>query len=320
MTNFVPMPTTTPKLILSVGELLVDFIGHHVSASLFDSPDFRRYQGGSPANMGANMARLGNRVALVACVGDDNLGKFLVQRVAETGVDTQYIATDATEPTSIVVVSRTSGTPDFIAYRTADCQIRPEHLPDSLLAQAAIFHTTCFALSRQPAQQAIVDAAQRAAAMGAQVSVDANYAPSIWPDRAQAWAVLSQYCATGAFIKLSEDDATRLYGEPQPTERVLADIHGMGAKLVCFTLGAEGSLVSFDGGAETVRITGRKVDVVDATGAGDAYWAGFLTAWLDGRTPTECAQAGANLAAIKLKQAGPMPPSVNRAVLYTGHL
>ncbi|MEZ0609582.1 carbohydrate kinase family protein [Fibrella sp. WM1] len=308
------------RLVLSVGELLADFLGQTFTESLLDAADFTRFQGGSPANMAANMARLGNASALIASVGDDNLGQFLVQEVAKTGIDTSHITTDATEPTSIVVVSRTRATPDFIAYRTADRLIRPEHLPDSLLAQAALFHTTCFALSREPAQSTIVDAARRAAAMGVQVSIDANYAPSIWPDRQQAWQILTDYCGTGALVKLSEDDAARLYGNvPGETthEQILADFHRMGARLVCLTLGADGSLVSSDHGATVVRVPGQPLTVVDATGAGDAYWAGFLTAWLDGNVPTACAQAGANLAALKLTRKGPLPAQVERSVLYS---
>jgi sugar/nucleoside kinase (ribokinase family) len=309
-------PATRPYALLSVGELLADFIGHHVSSSLFDAPDFRRYQGGSPANMAANMARLGCSTALAACVGNDNIGRYLVQQVAEAGVDTQHIVTDPLAPTSIVIVSRTSGTPDFIAYRTADCQIKTSQLPDSLLAQATIFHTTCFALSRQPAQSAIVDAARRAQAAGCQVSIDANYAPSIWPDRNYARRIISDYCSAGAFVKISEDDAARIYGAPQPIEKILADFHAMGASLICLTLGAEGSLVSYENGNKQVRIPGQKLDVIDATGAGDAYWAGFLTAYIDGHTPEQCARSGAALARMKLTRLGPLPAKVDRQSIY----
>ncbi|GAA4404794.1 carbohydrate kinase [Nibrella viscosa] len=316
-----PNQTGSPALdrtyaLLAVGELLVDLIGHDLAGSLLDSRDFHRYQGGSPANMAANMARLGNRTALVAGVGQDNLGVYLKQRVAEAGVDTRYIVDNAAVPTSIVVVSRTKGTPDFIAYRQADCQIRPEHLPDDLLHQSAIFHTTCFALSRQPAQDAIVEAAGRACRFGAQVSIDANYAGQIWPDRDGARRVIQNYCAAKAFVKLSEDDAARLYGSSQSTDRIIGDFHEMGARLVCLTLGAEGSLVSYDEGRQRVRIPGRRIEVKDATGAGDAYWAGFLTAWLDGKTPEQCAFAGVALAELKLTRNGPLPNKIDRTFLY----
>ena len=308
--------STRPYALLSVGELLADFIGHHVSLSLIDALDFRRYQGGSPANMATNMARLGERVALVSCVGNDNIGKYLVRQIEESGVETQFITSDPLEPTSIVVVSRTAATPDFVAYRHADCQLSAEQLPDSLLAQSQLFHTTCFALSRQPAQDVIIDGAHRAQAAGCQVTIDANYAPSIWPDRQQAWRVLADYFAAGALVKVSSDDIERLYGEPQKPERVLNDFHQMGASVICLTLGPDGSLVSYDGGAKQARIPGKKIDVVDVTGAGDAYWAGFLTAHLDGYAPGNCARAGAAMAKMKLTRQGPLPDKVDRKALY----
>nr|WP_027303196.1 sugar kinase [Rudanella lutea] len=297
--------------ILAVGELLADLIGQQMHDSLLDTPTFERFQGGSPANMAANMARLGNRAALVACVGNDNLGLYLVDEVGRAGVDTEHIARSTHEPTSIVLVSRSKGTPDFIAYRQADRQLMPYHLPDTLLTQARLFHTTCFALSQEPAQSTLVDAAARAGRVGCQVSIDCNYAPSIWPDREQAWQVIKAYCSAGALVKLSEDDAARLYGQPAGTDQIIADFHEMGATLVCLTLGAEGSLVSTNGGADRVQLPGRNIDVIDVTGAGDAYWAGFLTAWLDGRNPAACAEAGADVAVMKLTRKGPLPTGIS---------
>ncbi len=302
--------------LLAVGELLVDLIGHELADNLSDTRDFHRYQGGSPANLAANMARLGGRSALVSAVGNDNLGVYLRQRVAEAGVLTEYIVTDPIEPTSLVVVSRTTSTPDFIAYRTADCQLQPAHLPDSLLEQTAIFHTTCFALSRNPAQTTILAAAQRAVRFGGQVSIDANYAPSLWPDRAQARRVVADYCSAGALVKLSDDDAARLYGAPQSHDDILRDFHQMGASLVCLTLGAKGSIVSTDGGRAQIRLEAKPVTVVDATGAGDAFWSGFLTAYLAGRSPRQCAEAGAAMAAMKLTTAGRLPAQIDPTTLF----
>lgn len=302
--------------LVAVGELLADLIGTEFTQNLSDTETFRRFQGGSPANLAANMARLGNSTALVACVGHDNLGTYLIQKVAETGVDTAYIANDSIAPTSIVLVSRTKGTPDFIAYRTADRMIHPVHITDELLTNTSFFHTTCFALSQAPAQDTIVEAAQRAQAAGCIVSLDANYAPQIWPDRTQAQKVIGDYCKNGAFVKLSEDDAERIFGEPRSNSEIISAFHGMGAQLVCLTLGGKGSIVSSDFGKEYVEIVGRPIEVRDATGAGDSYWAGFLTAWLDGKSPAGCAQAGANIAALKISTVGPLPPKVERAILY----
>lgn len=302
--------------LVSIGELLADLIGTEFTPNLADTEIFQRFQGGSPANLAANMLRLGNTTALVACVGNDNIGAYLVDKVTETGVDISFIVQDSEAPTSIVLVSRTKGTPDFIAYRTADRMIRPVHIPDELLQNASFFHTTCFALSQQPAQSTIIEAAMRAKAAGCIVSLDANYAPSIWPNRSQAQQVIKDYCRNSAFIKLSEDDAERIFGETLSNDAIIATFHEMGAALVCLTLGAKGSIVSSDFGKNRVETSGKPIEVKDATGAGDSYWAGFLTAWLDDKTPAECARAGANIATLKISTIGPLPAKVDRAVLY----
>ena len=302
--------------LLSVGELLADIIGIDIENSILETTHFERFQGGSPANMAANMARLGMNTAIVSCVGNDNLGIFLKNEVAKTGIDISHIATDETQPTSIVIVSRTTSTPDFIAYRTADRMIQSHHIPDNLLAESAIFHTTCFALSQEPAQSAIVDAARRANDLGCRVSLDANYAPQIWADRKQAWEVISAYCSHDGLVKLSEDDAERIYGKKVSESQIISDFHAMGADLVCLTKGGDGSIISYEKGKKQYVLGVKPLEVIDATGAGDAFWAGFLTAWTEGKTVETCANAGANLAALKLITKGPLPAKVEKGILY----
>lgn len=302
--------------LLAVGELLADFIGTEITENLSDATNFQRFQGGSPSNLAANMGRLGNQAAIVSCVGNDNLGRYLVEKVRETGVDVSHVAVDDFEPSSIVVVSRTKGTPDFIAYRTADRMIQSKHISDDLLKEVSIFHTTCFALSRNPAQDSIVESASRAAKLGVQLSIDLNYAPQIWPDRTNAHEVVKNYVSNGSLVKMSEDDAERFYGKVVSPQQAITDFHAWGAKLICFTLGAKGSIISTEGGKNQFTLPGKEIEVVDATGAGDSYWSGFLTAFLEGHSPEVCAKAGANIATLKLKTLGPLPAKVDKAILY----
>jgi fructokinase len=122
---------------------------------------------------------------------------------------------------------------------------------------------------------------------------------------------LSAYCSYGAFIKLSEDDAARLYGQSVDNETIIADFHSKGASLVCLTLGAEGCIISYQNGAERYVLPGKKIDVIDATGAGDAFWSGFLTAYIAGRTIPACADAGAKIAEMKLTTKGPLKNGIS---------
>ncbi len=305
-----------PIDLLAVGELLVDFISEEMG-TLAEAQHFARHQGGSPANLVRNLALLGNRVALVACVGNENLGRFLRRQLEEAGVLTDHLIVDPIAPTSVVVIARTAGTPDFIAYRAADVMIKPEHLSDALLGRSTLYHTTCLAMSRNPAQDSILDGAVRAAAHGCTLSMDVNYAPSVWGERHAAQRIVAAYCRHGALVKASEDDVARLFDEDGiPPQEAVRRFHAWGARLVCLTLGAEGSFVSWDYGQRQARVAARRATVADATGAGDAYWAGFLTAWLDGHAPDTCADAGSAFAAIKLGQVGPLTEAIAPTALY----
>jgi sugar/nucleoside kinase (ribokinase family) len=300
--------------LVAAGELLGDFIGTETTTNLYGTSRFERFQGGSPANLASNMARLGFKTAIISAVGTDNLGKYLVGKVAEAGVDTSLVIYDKNEPSSIVLVSRTTGTPDFIPYRTADKMINPENIPNELLQKTSVFHTTCWPLSKQPSQASVLDAAKRAKKAGCILSADLNYAERVWPDRVEAHRVIKEYLSNGALIKLSEDDAERFYGEPVMMEKVFEDFHSWGASLICYTLGGKGSVVSDR--ENLVYTKPEAIEVVDATGAGDSFWSGFLAAYLSGKNSEECAKAGANMAKIKLTTVGPIKHNVALESLF----
>ncbi|MEZ4886439.1 MAG: sugar kinase [Chitinophagales bacterium] len=301
--------------VLAVGELLIDLIGTNKATSLEDTFAFERFQGGSPANFARNLSKLGNRVKLVASIGEDGLGRFLQSQVVALSMDCRDVKMRPNFPTTIITVAKTDGTPDFQAYRGADTQILPDQLQPKTLQQTRIFHTTCFALSKNPAQKSIMEAAQIAASHGCQLSIDINYAPEIWENRQEAQDIIARYCSYGALVKLSIDDWERTYQRPdEAPETIIEFIHNLGAKEVCLTLGSEGSYVSK--GGEPVFVSARKIEVADVTGAGDAFWSGYLTAWLDGHGPETCALFGRSIAEIKLQHIGPLVEDIDKQLIY----
>lgn len=299
--------------ILSAGELLVDFITAEFVQTLDEATLFKRIPGGSPANLAMNMARLGNSAMLVACVGNDDMGNILRNYVERTGVDVTNVA-QVNDPTTLILVTRSAAVSNFQAYRNADFQLSIRQFPFQKFEDISIFHSTCFALSKNPAQHVILDAGERAKRAGCQLSLDANYAEKIWPDRLEAQRVVAEWSRLGSLIKISDVDWSRLYenSSPQP-EAVIEHFLKMGAAEVCFTLGDKGCWV---GNTEGVHyLPARKVEVKDTTGAGDAFWSGYLTARLEGASPLECAVAGRKMAELKLAHFGPLPDRVDRNVI-----
>ena len=299
--------------VVVAGEVLVDFISTEPVEDLGAAGSFERHAGGSPANLATNLARLGVPVALVASVGADSLGRFLRREVERVGVDAR-LATRPEAPTSVVTVARSAGTPDFAVYRSADRLLDATQLPDVLLRRARLFHTSGFALSREPGRSVLLDAAARAHGLGLAVSIDINFAPSTAERRAEQQDAARQYLALGALVKCSHDDLGRLWGEAMSDTEAVDRLHRLGARVVCLTRGADGAVVSWDGGR--AKVPAEPVEAVDATGAGDAFWSGFLAAWLRGLGPVACAEAGGRMAALKLARVGPLPDRVDAEAVF----
>ncbi len=300
--------------LLSVGELLIDLISDGFAENFADVTDFKRIPGGSPANLCMNMARLGKKTKLVAGVGNDDMGKFLYDYVADLGVDCAHLEKKPT-PTTLILVTRSQKVSNFEAYRGADAQIEAHQLSDDILENTRIFHTTCFGLSIEPAQSVIMNAAERAYQLDCQLSIDANYAQKIWQNQTEAQMIVEKYCSMGALVKISEVDWERLYNQKLTDYKATAEyLLSLGAKEVCVTLGGDGCYVASE--TEGYFLEARPVEVKDTTGAGDAFWSGYLTAWCDGHSLLEKAMAGRRMAEIKLGYFGPLPKIVDKNDIY----
>jgi fructokinase len=297
--------------ILCVGEVLVDFIGHQEGVQINETRDYHRYIGGSPTNVAMNASRLGLNVTMVATVGNDGFGAYILERLSNIGVNTNYIKTLDNKSTSVIFVSRSEGTPDFIPYREADCCIFDEQISTETLSKTKIFHTTCFALSKNPAQEIILKKAEEAYTLGCQLSVDLNYAKKLWDSQEEALQVIKTFCKFNPLIKISEDDMLRLFEKELPHEEIFNFFHNEGVEIVCLTLGSKGVKLS-QKGQEVIQMPAIKIDkVMDTTGAGDAFWSGFLFAYTKKKTIKECLDVALKLAALKLQNVGRLPDNIN---------
>lgn len=297
--------------ILCVGETLIDFIGHEVDARIDQTRDYHRYLGGSPTNVAMNMARLGMNVRLASTVGKDGFGNYVKQKLEENEVNISLVRFDK-KPTSIIMVSKTTGTPDFIPYREADVHILESQIPEEVLKRTRMYHTTAFAMSKNPARTTILTKAREAHAAGCTLSIDINYSPRIWPDREEAFQTFKEYCSYNPLVKVSEDDMERLFGEKKTHQEIFDFFHNdMNVDTVCLTLGKDGVTLSRKH-KKDISLPAERVDkILDATGAGDAFWSGFLFAYSQEFELERCLKVALSLAAIKLQNVGRLPQNVD---------
>lgn len=301
--------------LLTIGEVLVDFISTERADSLRDTEIFQRYLGGSPANIATNVSRLGRSAALIAKTGIGAFGQFLKGALQRNGVRTDYLIMDHRFNTSVIFVSRTSGTPDFEPFRSADFNLTPDEISEEIITAATILHTSTWPLSREPSRSAVIKAFRIASEHNKILSFDPNYSPVVWPDYQEAQEVMREILSYTTITKASLDDSHRFFGEGYTPEEYIEMFHDLGPKTVVFTMGPGGSIIS-ENGHILGHLPARKIEVKDATGAGDAFWAGYLTALLDGRSPRVCLLFAREVVELKLQTVGTLPAAIDRNELY----
>jgi fructokinase len=303
--------------LLAVGETLIDFISDLEVDRLREAETFRRYLGGSPANIAVNVAKLGGRSAIISKTGIGAFGQFAKSELRRFGVLTDYLVMDHRVHTSIVFVARTTGTPDFEALRAGDAQLQPTEVPRESIRRARVVHASSFALSREPCRSAVRKAFALAHEYGKTISLDPNYSPLIWPNQEEAKEVIAELYALTDITKPSLDDARRLFGEGLSPEAYIERFHDLGPGTVILTMGSGGILISRNG-ILLGHVPSRPIEIQDATGAGDSFWAGFLVALLDGNSLEYSTLFGREVVERKLQTVGPLPSDIDRGEIYAG--
>lgn len=301
--------------VLTLGETIVDFISTERVDSLREATTFRRYLGGSPANIAVYVAKLGGKAAVISKTGIGAFGQFLKAELQYHGVIADYLIMDHRVHTTFVFVSQTSGTPDFEPSRNGDYQLSPQEVSEEAVARARVIHASTWPLSREPSRFAVEKAFSLAREQGKIVSLDPNYSPAVWPDYQDAQETIRRMYQYVTITKASLDDAHRFFGPGNRPEEYIEMFHELGPPTVVFTMGQEGALISHQGKL-LGHLPARAIKVVDATGAGDSFWAGFLVAMLDENPLERCLLFAREIVEMKLTSVGPLPDTIDRQAIY----
>nr|WP_205808835.1 PfkB family carbohydrate kinase [Micromonospora sp. HNM0581] len=288
-----------------VGDVVTDVVAV-LSGPLAPGSDtpaaIRSTGGGQAANTASWLAAQGVPVTLVGAVGDDDAGRDRVAELVAAGVDcvVQRVAGSAT---GTVIVLTAGNERTMITERGANARLRPDHV-DAALADApdaTHLHLSGYALldadSRPAGRRALAGAREH----GLTTSVDAASAA---PLRAVGPATFLNWVRDVDLLLVNVDEATVLAGamEPAAQGRALAAV----ARRVVVKCGGAGAVWA-DRNATVVTSSARRVAVRDVTGAGDAFAAGLLRAWLAGATCDAALARAAGLGAAAVAQVGARP-------------
>jgi len=268
--------------ITSLGEALIDFTETGISPSGMRL--FEQNPGGAPANLICAASRLGAKTAFIGKVGGDMHGRFLQETLKEAGVDIRGMVTAEDIFTTMAFVTLDGGEREFSFARKpgADAQLTEHELNFEILDNTAVLHIGSLSLTDEPARTATYTAVKRAKEAGAIISYDPNYRAPVWSSRKESVLRMREPLHLVDIMKLSDEETELLSGYSDP-ERAAMELSNRGISIVAVTLGKSGALVCCNG--ECRMISGYDISVVDTTGAGDAFWGGFLYQLLKSGNP-----------------------------------
>jgi len=267
--------------VITLGELLIDFVSTESGVSLVEAPAFEKAAGGAPANVAVGLARLGIRSGFIGKVGEDDFGRFLAQTLESNGVDTSGLRFSNEARTMLAFVSlRGDGERDFMFYRhpSADMLLRPEEIDLDYVGAARLLHYGSISLISEPSRSATLAAVKGAQERGVMLSYDPNLRLNLWPSAEAAREGMLEGWRFAEIIKVSRDELAFLSGQKDLELAAKALWHER-MRLLVVTEGAHGCWYVTSQGKG--HVPGHRVRAVDTTGAGDGFVAGFLAGLLE---------------------------------------
>jgi 5-dehydro-2-deoxygluconokinase len=298
--------------LITIGRSSVDLYGDQVGGRLEDMVSFSKYIGGSPTNIACGTARLGLRSAVITGVGDEHMGRFIVEQLAREGVDTRGVKIDPERLTALVILGiRDDERFPLIFYREncADMGLTEADIDADFIAEARAVLATGTHLSHPRTEAAVLKALTLARGNGARTALDIDYRPNLWGVAGhgegesrfvESAEVTRKLQATLHLFDLivGTEEEFHIAGGTTDTIQALRAVRAVSdATLVC-KRGAKGA-AAFEGDIPASLDDGQSgpgfpIEVFNVLGAGDGFFSGLLKGWLtDQDWPTALEYANA---------------------------
>jgi len=292
-----------------LGRLAVDLYAQQIGSRLEDATSFSRYLGGSSANIAFGAARLGLRAAMISRVGDEQMGRFLLESLLREGCDVSQVQVDPQRLTALVLLGiKDRDTFPLLFYREncADMALDDKAIDGDFIAQCRALLITGTHLSTSTVLSASLAALDHAAKYGVLRVLDIDYRPVLWgltkrgeganrfvPDAAVTQRLQTVLPRFDLLIG-TEEEFLIAGGVPGDLLASLRAVRGVTPAAIVLKLGAAGccfipgAVPAHLEDAPTVR--GERIEVLNVLGAGDAFAAGLLTGLLRGQSFVEAAR------------------------------
>jgi ribokinase len=253
--------------------------------------------GGSAANCAVAAARLGTPVQFVGVTGSDYLAEMLVKDLLDNAVGAPHLRRTPAPTAVVVVLINRHGERTFYSFRGAAASAAYGPIAADLLRPGDWLHLSGYSFQDECSRETALALIARGKEVGATISLDPSF-HSARDFRTRMYPVLRDI----DLLFPNREEAERMTGVRQPAEAA-ALLRALGPRVVAIKLGSEGCYVASDEGNTYVPAYPVH-NVVDTTGAGDAFCGGFLTATLRNMPPNQAARVGHVVAASVIAREG----------------
>lgn len=308
--SYIEFDKSRPIDLIPMGRMAIDF--NPVIPpfqSLVEADTFKKYVGGSPANIAVGLARLGKKVGFIGKVSDDQFGDYVTKFFDDEGIDTSHV-TRAKNGEKLGLTFTEMLSPkesSILMYRdgVADLMLEPADVDEEYIAGAKAILISGTALCQSPSREACLKAMYLAKKVGTKIIFDIDYRPYNWKSADEIAIYYSIVAENSDMIMGSREeyDLTEAITAPGRTdEETAAYWLSKGNKIIIIKHGKEGSTAHTADGSFTIKPF--PIDKIKSFGGGDGYGSSFIYGLLEGWDIIDCLELGSASASLLINAHG----------------
>ncbi len=302
--KYIEFDNTRKFDLIPLGRIAIDLNPVDYYRPLSESTTFKKYLGGSPANIAVGLSRLGKKLAFFACVSDDQFGDFVVNFFNKCGIDTTKVVRakngEKLGLTFTEILSETESS--ILMYRNciADLQLSVDDIDEEYIKNTKALLISGTSLAESPSREAALKAMNLAKKHKTPIIFDIDYRAYNWKNEDEIAIYYSTVAANADIILGSREeyDLTEKYTNLDGSDRQSAKYwQDKGAKIVVIKHGKQGSTAYTNDGKNYV-IKPFPVKALKGFGGGDGYASAFIYGLLEGLDILDCLELGSASASI----------------------
>jgi len=291
-----------PLDVIAVGRACMDLNAVEYNRPLEETMTFKKYVGGSPANIVIGSAKLGLKAGFIGKVSDDQHGRFIKDYMTNVGVDTGNIVFDQDGRKSGLAFTEIKSPEEcsILMYRenVADLYLTADEIQEGYIEQAKILLVSGTALAQSPSREAVFKAIEEANEHDVKIVFELDYRPYTWKSSIETSVYYQQISEKSDIVIGTRDEFDIMENvEGGTNEKSISRLFQHSPEVIVIKHGVDGSY-AYEKSGEVHHGKAYKTNVLKTFGAGDSYASAFLYALLSGGNFDTALKYGSASAAI----------------------